>query len=321
MTVRAYALRRLLLLVPTVFAATLLIFVLLRVLPGDVALAILIGADGQGTATPAEVLVLRQTLGTDKPILEQYLRWTAGVVRLDLGKSLWSDESVSDALGRRFPVTLELATLALVGTALIGIPLGVLMAVRQDTWLDYLLRLLTIGGQAFPSFFLGVVLLIVLVRWLNWIPPLEYVPLFADPRRNLLQLALPAAIMAYSGAVVTARLTRSAMLDVLRQEYITSARAKGLRERRVTLGHALKNASLSTFAYLGVLFVGSLNGAVALEVIFSVPGIGSGLVDAVARRDYPMVEGTLLAMVVIVVVANLLIDLMYRLLDPRIRYG
>ncbi len=321
MTMRRYVLQRLLTVIPTVVGATFLLFVLLRLLPGDVALMILVGPTGEGSVTPDALASLRHTLGTDKPIVEQYLAWMWAIMRLDLGRSLLSDQPVVDTLARRFPVTFELATLSIIGTTLIGVPLGVVMALRRDTWVDYVLRVLTIGGQAVPTFFAATVVIVLLVRWFNWLPPLEFASLFSDPMSNLVQFMWPVTIMAFSGAVVVARLTRSTMLDVLQQDYVTTARAKGLRERWITLRHALKNASLPTFAFLGVLFVGELNGAVVLENIFSLPGVGSGLVNAVSTRDYPMIEGTLLVIILIVLFANLAIDVMYRLLDPRIRFG
>jgi peptide/nickel transport system permease protein len=320
-TMRAYIAQRLLAVIPTVLGATFVLFALLRLLPGDVALMILVGPTGEGSVTPEALAVLRNKLGTDRPISEQYLTWMSNVLRLDLGRSLLSDQPVVDALAQRFPVTFELASLSIVGTALIGVPLGIVMALRRDSWLDYTLRVFTIGGQAVPTFFAATLVIMLLVRWFNWLPPLEYVGFSEDPLSNLVQLAWPVTIIALSGAVVIARLTRSTMLEVLGQEYITTARAKGLRERWITLQHALKNASLPTFSFLGVLFVGELNGTVVLENIFSLPGVGSGLVNAVATRDYPMVEGTLLAIILIVLLTNLLIDVMYRWLDPRIRFG
>lgn len=321
MTMRSYAARRILIIMPTLLGATALLFTVMRVLPGDVALVILVGHTGEGSAPPDQLEALRAQLGTDRPILEQYFNWLRGVITLDLGRSLISGVPVGDAILTRFQVTFQIAVLSTLGTALIGIPLGVVMAVRQETKIDYLLRIVTIGGQAIPVFFTATLVIMVLATQFRWMPSLDYVGFFVDPVRNLSVLMWPVLILAWAGAVVIARMTRSTLLDVLRQEYIVTARSKGLSTNVVTFRHALRNAGLPILALLGVTFVGSLNGTVVLEHIFSIPGIGSALVTAVADRDYPMIEGTVLAILIIVLLANLVLDLMNRLLDPRVSFS
>jgi peptide/nickel transport system permease protein len=318
--VRNYVLRRLLLFVPTLVGASLALFILMRLLPGDLALLVLLGPEGEGTATAEEVATMRAKLGTDRPIHEQYLRWVGGLVRLDLGVSLVNDRPVADALARRFGATFELATISTALSALMGLSAGVGMAMRRDSPLDYALRVITISGLALPNFFVATLLILVLVTSFNWFPPIKYVTLLEDPFTKIQQIIWPVLILAYAGAAVTARLVRSTMLEILGEDYIRTARSKGLRERSVLIRHALRNAVLPALTFIGVVYVGSLNGTVVLEYMFVIPGIGSGLVDALTARDYPTVQGFLTFIVLLVLTSNLVIDLLYGLVDPRITY-
>lgn len=316
-----YLIRRLLLFIPTVILASLLIFLAMRIIPGDPALAILAGEGGEGSFTQSDLEKMREKLGLNRPLHIQYLDWMRGLATLDLGNSLRTSRAIADELKLRLPITLELTFLAMVFTLLAAIPMGVLAAIRRDTWVDYTVTSLAIMGLAFPTFWVGLLLLLGLVSALHWMPPLGYAQPWQEPMRNLQQLFWPAVALSYNSIGTLARMTRAQMLEVMRQDYIRTAWAKGLEERRVVYVHALKNALLPIITIIGILVGTTLAGTVAIEIIFSVPGMGKLLLDAVFSRDYPVVQNFVMYLVLAYLIINLLVDLAYGQLDPRIRYA
>jgi peptide/nickel transport system permease protein len=320
--VRIYVLRRLLLFVPTLLGASLLIFVLMRLVPGDIA-EILVYQTGAETSAvqKKQIEQIRRELGLDRPVATQFVAWLAGAVRGDFGYSYSQRRPVNEILAERFPRSMELASITLLLAALWSIPLGVVSAVRQNTWLDYLVRVLSISGLSLPIFFTGVLILYLLVRVFRWLPPLEYVALTEAPLDNLKQLIWPALAQAYYISAPIMRLTRSQMLEVVRQDYVRTARAKGLDERVVMYRHALRNSLLPVVTFIGWWGGRLLGGVVIMEIIFAVPGMGLALVQAVSYRDYPTVQAIIFVMALIFLVVNLAVDLVYGWLDPRIRYG
>jgi peptide/nickel transport system permease protein len=320
--VRIYVLRRLLLFVPTLFGASLLIFVLMRLVPGDIAEILVYQTGSESSAVQKkQIEQIRRELGLDRPVATQYVSWLAGAVRGDFGYSYSQRRPVKDILGERFPRSMELAVVTLLLAALWSIPLGVVSAVRQNTWLDYLVRVLSISGLSLPIFFTGVLILYLLVRVFRWLPPLEYVALTEAPLENLKQLIWPALAQAYYISAPIMRLTRSQMLEVVRQDYVRTARAKGLGERAVMYRHALRNSLLPVVTFIGWWGGRLLGGVVIMEIIFAVPGMGLALVQAVSYRDYPTVQAIIFIMALIFLVVNLAVDLLYGWLDPRIRYA
>jgi peptide/nickel transport system permease protein len=320
--VRTYIARRLLLFVPTLFGASLLIFVLMRLVPGDIAEILVYQTGSESSAVQKrQIDQIRRELGLDRPVVTQYLAWLAGAVRGDFGYSYSQRRPVNEILAERFPRSMELATVTLVLAALWSIPLGVVSAVRQNTWLDYLVRVLSISGLSLPIFFTGVLILYLLVRVFRWLPPLEYVSLTEAPLENLKQLIWPALAQAYYISAPIMRLTRSQMLEVVRQDYVRTARAKGLGERVVMYRHALRNSLLPVVTFIGWWGGRLLGGVVIMEIIFAVPGMGLALVQAVSYRDYPTVQAIIFVMALIFLAVNLAVDVLYGWLDPRIRYA
>jgi peptide/nickel transport system permease protein len=317
--VRTYLTKRLLLVLPTLFGVAAVVFVIMRIIPGDVTLLIL-GGDQTGRIDPQQVAAMRHQLGLDQPIAVQFGQWLWGVVRLDFGKSLWTGQPVIEEVLIRLPLSLEVAVLATIVSVLIAIPLGMLAAVRQDTWTDYVIRVVSIGGQAIPSFWVGILVILFLVIYFGWGPPLEFTPPWIDPWANFQQLIWPVATVGYRYAAVTTRMTRSTVLEVLREDYIRTAWAKGLRERAVVIRHALKNAMLPVITLIGTEFAFLIGGLVVTETVFTLNGVGRFVVDAVAHRDYPVVQALVFLIALCFVVVNLLIDLTYAWFDPRIRY-
>ena len=319
---RTYVLRRLLLFVPTLFGASLLIFVLMRLVPGDIAEILVYQTGSESSAVQRrQIEQIRRELGLDRPVIAQYGAWLAGAVRGDFGYSYSQRRPVNEILAERFPRSMELAVFTLVLAALWSIPLGVISAVRQNTWLDYLVRVLSISGLSLPIFFTGVLILYVLVRVFRWLPPLEYVGFTEAPVENLKQLIWPALAQAYYISAPIMRLTRSQMLEVVRQDFVRTARAQGLGERAVMYRHALSNSLLPVVTFIGWWGGRLLGGVVIMEIIFAVPGMGLALVQAVAYRDYPTVQAIIFVMALVFLTVNLAVDLLYGWLDPRIRYG
>ncbi len=318
---KAYLIRRVLGLLPILLGLSLLVFFIMRMLPGDVAMMILAGdVDDVGHVDPEALEVLREQLGLNKPLIVQYFSWVGGLLTLDAGNSLWSGRPVFVEIGERLPLTAELAALAMVISIVIALPLGILSALRQDTWLDYMFRTISIAGLAVPNFWIGTLIILFLSVWFNWAPPLGYVGFFEDPWVNIQQLFWPALVVGYGNAAIIARMTRSTMLEVLREDYIRTARSKGLDQNTILTVHALKNAMLPVLTLAAISLGHLLNGTVILETIFTLPGIGRYLIDAIFNRDYPVVQTIVMLLGVLFVALNLITDILYGVLDPRIRY-
>jgi peptide/nickel transport system permease protein len=318
---RKYIARRLLLFVPSLLGASLLIFVLLRLVPGDIAEIIVYQAGSESSAIQQkQVQQIRTELGLDRPVAEQYLRWLGHAALGDFGYSYVQRRPVSQIVRERFPRSLELAVLTLVVAVVWAVPLGVISAARQNTWVDHLVRVVSISGLSLPIFFTGVLILYALVRFFRWLPPLEFVSLFDDPVENLKQLVWPTLAQAYYISAPIMRLTRSQMLEVVRQDYVRTARAKGLGHYAVVYRHALRNSLLPVVTFIGWWGGRLLGGIVIMEIIFAVPGMGTALVQAVNYRDYPTVQAIVFVMALIFLSLNLLVDVLYGWLDPRIRY-
>ena len=313
-----YILQRLLTALVTLFGMSVLIFVLLRLVPGDIVDIIFASA---GFVNPAAKVELARELGVDRPIAVQYIRWLKDVAKGDLGKSYRYDVPAWQIVKPRIPVTLELAVLAILIAVVSGVFTGVVSAARQDSALDYALRLLSLAGLSMPSFWLGMVIILFLVSWTGWIPALVYVSPREDLRAHLLQFIFPALAVGYRGSALIMRITRSSMLEVLREDYIRTARAKGQRERPVVFSHALRNAMLPVITVIGFEFAFMIGGLVVTETVFNVPGVARYLVDAILWRDYPVAQNLVMLIAVAVVLVNLMVDLLYGYLDPRIRYG
>jgi peptide/nickel transport system permease protein len=315
---RTYLTKRLLLIIPTLLGVASLVFIIMRVIPGDVALLIL-GGDAGGI-DPQQLAAMRHDLGLDRPILVQFGAWLWGVAHFDFGKSLWTGQPVIEELLIRLPLSLEVAVLATVVSILIAIPLGMLAAARQDTWVDYLVRVVSIGGLAIPSFWVGILCILFLVMYFGWGPPLEFKLPWVDPWANFQMMVWPVLTVGYRYSAVTTRMTRSTLLEVMREDYIRTAWAKGLRERAVVLRHALKNAMLPVVTLIGTEFAFLIGGLVVTETVFTLNGVGRFVVDAVAHRDYPVVQALVFLIAFSFVIVNLLVDLTYAWFDPRIRY-
>lgn len=314
----AYLVRRLLGALVVLFGVSLLVFALIHSLPGDTLIAKL---GETGRLKPEQLAAARHEMGLDRPLPVQYLTWLGGVVRGDLGESLiWDGQSVGGRILDALPVSFELAVIASAVALLIAIPLGVLSAVKQDTVVDQVIRLATITGLAVPSFWLGTLTILYLGIWFHYLPPLQYTPIWEDPWANLQQFYIPGILLGYNLSAVLTRMTRSTVLEVLRHDYVRTARAKGLVQRTVLARHVLKNAIIPVVTIFGNQFAFLLGGTVIMEVLFALPGLGRQTLDAILQRDYPQVQGNALLFGTIVVLTNILVDLSYAYLDPRIRY-
>jgi peptide/nickel transport system permease protein len=317
---RRYLLQRLAAAVPVLVGVSIIVFVIMRVAPGDVA-QMLLGGESGGSAGAQELRQLRHQLGLDRPYYLQYVDYLGALVRLDPGQSLWTSRPVMAELDRRIPVTLELAVLAVGISWVIALPTGVLSAVFQDTWVDYVFRVFSIAGLAMPVFWMGTLLVFLLALQFHWMPPLGYVSLVDHPWHNVQQFIWPALILGYATAAILSRITRSTVLEVLREDYVRTARAKGLRGAVVVGRHVLKNAMAPVLTLSAVQMGNLLGGAVISETIFTLPGVGRFLVDAILHRDYPVVQTIVILFAVVVVVLNLATDLLYAWIDPRTRYA
>jgi peptide/nickel transport system permease protein len=317
-----YIARRIFLFIPTMILATILVFALFWIVPGDAAMMILTGEEGEGGRVSAQELQnVRAKLGLDRPVYVQYGDWLWDVLRGDLGTSLWYRVPVIDELKDRFPVTLELAVMAILMAFVAAVPLGIISAVKQDTGVDYASRVFTLIGVAMPNFWVGILMIYALAYFFGWLPPLGYATLWDDPLTNLKQLVFPAMALAFGDMAFTARVTRSTMLEVLREDYMRTARSKGLNEVAVVGRHALKNALLPVITISGYQFGRLLGGVIIIESIFVVPGVGRFLVDAIIHRDFIVLQGIILLTAAAILLLNLVIDLFYGVLDPRIRYN
>ena len=302
----------------TLFGMSVVIFILLRLVPGNIVDILFSSA---GYVNPAAKQEIAHELGLDQSIPVQYGRWLKDIARGDLGKSYRYDIPAWQVIKPRIPVTVELAFFALLIAVMLGVPVGVLSAVRQDTATDYLLRTLSLAGLSMPSFWLGMVIILFLVSWFGWIPSMTYVSPFEDFKAHVLQFLFPALAVGYRSSALIMRITRSSMLDILREDYIRTAWAKGQREWIVVFGHALRNAMLPVVTVIGIEFAFMIGGLVVTETVFNLPGVARYLVDAILWRDYPVVQNLVMFIAIVVVVANLTVDILYGWLDPRIRYG
>jgi peptide/nickel transport system permease protein len=317
-----YLWRRLMLFIPSLIGMSIFIFVLMRLVPGDVAHILVYEAGTEySKAAEKQVEKIRRELGLDKPLLIQYVSWGLGVLHGNFGYSYWERRPVLEIIKERFPTSLELAILTFILAVLWAVPLGVYSAVRQNSWADHLVRALSISGLSLPLFFTGILILYLLVGVFQWMPPLEFTSFVDDPGENLRQLIWPAAAQAFYISAPIMRLTRSQMLEVIREDYVRTARSKGVREGVVVYKHALRNALLPVVTFAGLLGGRLLGGLVIMENIFAVPGMGTALVAAVSFRDYPTIQAIVFLMAVIFLTLNLFVDMLYGWLDPRIRHA
>jgi len=312
-----YVARRLLLAVPVLLLSSLIVFGLMRVMPGDALIALM---GESGNVGQKELAKLRKDLGLDLPYYEQYGIWLWQMVSLNPGYSIFTNEPIAVALRKSIPVTLELATLALILGLVIAIPVGVLSATRQDTAPDYAGRVVAISGLSLPDFWLGTLVITFAALWFRWIPPIGYTSLWEAPLTNIQQFLLPAAVLGFRLSAATMRMTRSTVLEVLREDYVRTAWAKGLGGRIVVYKHALKNALIPVVTIVGGQLGTLLAGTVIVETIFALPGMGRLTVEAILYRDYPVVQTNVMLVAATLVTLNLMVDLTYAWLDPRIRY-
>jgi peptide/nickel transport system permease protein len=320
-----YIIKRLLLLVPTLIGGAALVFFLMRLIPGDICLVRL--GSGGTSFTEQALAACHAEIGIDRPILIQFIDFVWGFARLDLGTSMWSGKPVIEEIAVRFPVSLEIAILATVIAVITAIPLGTVSALRQNSWTDLIVRIFAISGIATPAFWLGIISLLIVLDLTQiligrpWMPSIDYVPLWRDPLQNLSIVILPAVTIGYRYTAVVMRMTRSAMLEVLREDYIRTARAKGLVNRIIINRHALKNSMLPVVTVIGIEFAFLIGGLVVTEQVFNLNGLGRLLVQAVQNQDYTLTQGLVMLTVTISVLTNLLVDVAYAWLDPRIRFG
>ena len=320
-----YIVNRVLLLIPTLVGAAAVVFVLMRLIPGDICV-LRLGSGGM-SVNPRAIALCHAELGLDRPLIVQFLDFVWGFFRLDFGISMWSGKPVAEEIAARLPISLEIAVMATVIAILIAIPLGTISALKQNSWIDHVVRTVAIAGIATPSFWLGIVSILVVLDISHaafgapWMPPIDYVPLWQDPLRNLSIVILPALTVGYRYSAVTMRMTRSAMLEVLREDYIRTARAKGLVKRLIINRHALKNAMLPVVTLIGIEFAFLIGGLVVTEQVFNINGVGRLFVLAVQNQDYALTQALVMLTVAIFVFANLAVDLLYAWLDPRIRFG
>ena len=314
---QAYIVRRLIALIPTLIFASLIVFVLMRLIPGDVIDMMLAQND---IATTQDRAAIEAALGLDQPMHVQYFRWIGGVLQGDLGRSLWLNTPVTERLAETLPITFELGFLALIVALTVALPIGIYSAMRQDTAGDYITRSFSLIMLAVPGFWLGTLVMVFPSVWWRWSPALVYTPFFEDPIANLSHMIVPAVLLGLSMSAVTMRMTRTMMLEVLRQDYIRTARAKGLSERMMIVRHALRNGLIPVVTLIGLQAPLLIGGAVILEQIFVVPGMGLMLLEAVFQRDYPIISGVFLVVGVGVLLINLLVDLSYGWLDPKVRH-
>lgn len=309
-----YLLRRFALMLLTLFGMSILIFLVMRLVPGNIA-DILV--DSAGIVDPKQKLKIERELGLDQPLIAQYWQWISGLMRGDLGYAYVSERPAIEEIAPRIPVTAKLASLALVFSVVIGVPLGVISAVRRNTFLDYLLRVISLSGLSMPSFWLGLLVLMGFVQVLGWIPIYNRQPDSIWAELGL--LTIPALVVGFRSSALVMRLTRSSMLEVLKQDYIRTARSKGASENSVNYEHALRNALLPVVTIIGIEAAFLIGGLIVTETVFNIPGVARFLVEAIRSRDYPIVQNLVMFIAMVVVMVNFLVDLTYTLLDPRIR--
>lgn len=314
-----YIIKRLLLMIPTLFGVAVLIFLLLRVVPGDVVEARYLT---QGSQFQSQDLmnIERKKLGLDQPMWKQFTSWMGGVLRLDFGLSMWTGAPITEEIKLRFALSMQLAIMATLVATLLAIPLGIVAAIKQDTWIDYVVRVFSIAGLAMPSFWLGILMILAMLIFFKWLPPMIYTPFWVNPWDNLAQLIWPALAVGYRYSAVATRMMRSAMLEVLREDYIRTARAKGLGLKLILVRHALKNAMLPVITVIGLEFAFLLGGLVVTEQVFNLNGLGMLFVEAISHRDYTLTQALVLIVASFFIFVNFATDIAYAWLDPRIRY-
>ena len=313
-----YLLKRFLLMLPTLLGVAIVTFTLIRIIPGDV---VELRYSGDRGAVSQELLDKeRARIGLDKPVWRQFATWILGVARLDFGTSMWTGAPIWEEIRLRFALSVQVAIMATMVAVLLAIPLGVLAALKQDTWIDYAVRLFSIAGLATPSFWLGIVAILVLLIVFKWLPPMVYTPFWVNPWQNLAQLIWPALAVGYRYSAVATRMTRSAMLEVLREDYIRTARAKGVWEKLILSRHALKNAMLPVLTVIALEFAFLIGGLVVTEQVFNLNGLGMFFVEAVGHRDYTLTQALVMLVAFVFIFVNFLVDLAYAWIDPRIRF-
>ncbi len=313
-----YIVKRLLLMIPTLLGVAVLIFFLMRVVPGDI---VELRFAGESAFAQKENLDKeRARLGLDRPLWEQFVTWMLGILRLDFGTSMWTGAPIIEEIKLRATLSFQLAVMATAIAVALAIPLGVVAALKQDTWVDYAVRIFSIAGLATPSFWLGIVFILGLLIIFKWLPPMVYTPFWVDPWQNMLQLVWPALAVGYRYSAVATRMTRSSMLEVLREDYIRTARAKGLWEKLILSRHALKNAMLPVLTVVALEFAFLMGGLVVTEQVFNLNGLGMLFVESVARRDYTLTQALVMLVAFVFIFVNFTVDLMYAWLDPRIRF-
>jgi peptide/nickel transport system permease protein len=313
-----YTIHRLLLMIPTLFGVAVLVFIMLRLMPGDIVEARFL-AEG-GAVSQAAIEAERARLGLDKPMWEQFVDWMTGMLVGDFGLSMWTGRPVIDESGSRLPLSLQVAVMATILATFIAIPLGTLAALFKDRWIDRIIQVFAVAGLAVPSFWLGMLIIMFLLLTFNWIPPLTFTPIYEDPWRNMSQLIWPALAVGYRYSAVATRMTRSTILEVLQEDYIRTARAKGVFERIVVARHAMRNAMLPVVTVIGLEFAFLIGGLVVTEQVFNLNGIGKLFVETVTRKDYTMVQALVMLVAAFFIFVNFVVDLLYAALDPRIRY-
>ena len=313
-----YIVKRILLMIPTLLGVAVLIFFLMRVVPGDIVELRFMG--DSAFASKDNLDKERARLGLDRPLWQQFLTWMTGIIRLDFGTSMWTGAPIIEEIKLRATLSFQLAVMATFIAVVLAIPLGVLAALKQDTWVDYAVRIFSIAGLATPSFWLGIVFILMLLIVFKWLPPMVYTPFWIDPWQNMLQLIWPALAVGYRYSAVATRMTRSAMLEVLREDYIRTARAKGLWQKLILSRHALKNAMLPVLTVIALEFAFLMGGLVVTEQVFNLNGLGMLFVESVSRRDYTLTQALVMLVAFVFIFVNFAVDLMYAWLDPRIRF-
>lgn len=312
-----YILRRLLLMIPTLFVVTVFTFGLLRIMPGDFIVAQMSEARG---SDPEQMAMWRAELGLDEPAFQQYITWVTGIARGDWGLSFWRNEPVSHVILEALPISIELGVLSIIVAIVISVPVGLISAIKQDTWIDYVARSISIAGISVPNFFLALLVIIYGAKWFNWFPPQTYQNPFDNPMGNLEQFIPGAFVLGAALSAQNMRMLRTTMLETLRADYVRTARAKGLKEWSVIYRHAFRNALIPVITLLGLQITVAIGGSVIIETVMNMNGVGRNYIAAVQQRDYPLVQGILLVLVTATLMTNLLVDLSYSWLDPRIRY-
>lgn len=320
-----YMIKRILLMIPTLLGSAIVVFLLMRLIPGDICE---LRMAGEGAFVDEKAIqICREQVGLTKSLPVQFFDWIWGLMRFDFGVSMWTGRPITYEIGLRFQLSLQVAIMATITATLIAIPLGTLAAMKQDTWVDYVVRSFSIAGLAMPSFWLGILIILTLLigtqaLWgTPWMPPIEYTPIWVDPMANLSQLIWPALATGYRYSAVAARMTRSTLLEVLREDYVRTARAKGLLEKLIINRHALKNALLPVITVIGIEFAFLIGGLVVTEQVFNLNGLGKLFVEAVGNHDYTLTQSLVMLVALMFIVTNFIIDLIYAWIDPRIRYG